>query len=266
MNAGHSYSEQLGDLVDDLKQSLVFLTRLPPDVVGADASARPDFTRAARVFPLAGALIGVAGGLALIVAALLGLPSLVSATFAIAATMILTGALHEDGLADVADSYGGATIEKKFAIMDDSRIGTYGAAALIVSMLLRVAALGAIAARGAFAAALALIAAEAVSRAGLVRMWHDLPAARSEGLAHDTGPPDHQAMLVALAIAAAIVAVTVLPALGWWPALAGSVLAAIAAYMFMRMTTEALGGRTGDTLGACQQIVLVAFLVGASAV
>jgi adenosylcobinamide-GDP ribazoletransferase len=253
-------------VVEDLRSALVFLTRLPPRLVGADPTKRPDFRRGARVFPLAGALIGAFGAVALGVAVLLHLPPFLFAATAVAATVLVTGGLHEDGLADTADSFGGATTERKLAIMDDSRVGAYGSLALIFSVLLRVGALTAIGElHGPLAAGLALIAAEAASRGALVRLWHDLPAARMSGLSHETGPPDQNAMVVALALAAVIVVVAAVPAVGWRPTLLGSVLAAIATYVFTRLTARAIGGRTGDSLGACQQIAAVAFLIGAAA-
>jgi adenosylcobinamide-GDP ribazoletransferase len=151
--------------------------------------------------------------------------------------------------------------------MDDSRVGTYGATALVFSILLRVVALGSIAAAvGPFRAALVLVAAEAVSRAALVRLWHDLPAARMGGLADDTGPPDQSAMLVALAIAAVVAVVATLPAVGLWATILAGALAAGATYAVIRLTARTLGGRTGDSLGACQQIAVIAFLIGASVV
>ena len=142
-----------------------------------------------------------------------------------------------------------------------------GAGGFLVSILVRVAALAAVFARSPLAAALALIAGEAVSRAALVRMWHDLPAARTSGLANDTGPPDYNAMLVALVVAAVVVLVTALPAL----ALARNrhqlrCCRSPPRTARIRMTANALGGRTGDALGACQQVALVAFLAGASAI
>ncbi len=210
MKGDDTSSFDFDNVGDDLKSAIVFLTRLPPHVVGADTHEAPDFRRGARVFPLVGALIGLAGGVVLIVAAFLGMPPLVSAGLAVAATMMLTGALHEDGLADTADSFGGSTRERRLEIMDDSRVGTYGAAALVLSILLRVAALAAIPGRGGFAAALVLIAGEAVSRAALVRVWYDLPAARMSGLAHETGPPGENAMLIAIATAVVIAVITAL--------------------------------------------------------
>jgi adenosylcobinamide-GDP ribazoletransferase len=251
--------------IAEMRMAAIFLTRLPARIIGHDTALAPDFRQGARVFPAVGAVIGAVGGVILVVAAWLGMPALVAAALAIGSTVLLTGGLHEDGLADMADSFGGATTEKKLEIMDDSRVGTYGALALVFSVLVRVCAVAAIvAAVGAFRAALALIAAEAVSRAALVRLWHDLPAARMGGLAGDTGPPDQNAMLIAIAVAAVVVVVFGVPSIGLWPTILGALLATVATYAMIRLTARALGGRTGDTLGACQQAALAAFLVGAS--
>jgi adenosylcobinamide-GDP ribazoletransferase len=180
--------------------------------------------------------------------------------------MILTGGLHEDGLADTADGFGGgATAARKLEIMDDSRIGTYGASAVVFSILLRVGALASLMPLGAFRAALALVAAEAVSRAAVVRLWQELPAARLGGLAHETGPPDQQAMVVALVAALVIAVVLVWPAAGFWAAVLGILLAIAGTYIFTRLSYREIGGRTGDTLGACQQIAVIAFLIGVAA-
>ncbi len=203
----------------------------------------------------------------LVVADLLNIPAMVGAALAVSATVILTGGLHEDGLADAADSLGGSTTEKKLAIMDDSRVGTYGALALILSVVIRITALGALAVVvGSVRAGLVLIAAEAVSRASMVRLWHDLPAARMGGLSNDTGAPDQNAMLIAIAAAAAIAVIVALPAVGLWPTILAGAFAVVATYVVIRVTARTLGGRTGDTLGACQQVAVAAFLIGASVV
>jgi adenosylcobinamide-GDP ribazoletransferase len=256
---------EIGVAIDEIKVAATFLTRLPAALIGIDTARVPDFRHGARVFPVVGALIGAAGGVVLIVAMWIGIPAFVAAALAVGTTVLITGGLHEDGLADMADSFGGATTEKKLEIMDDSRVGTYGALALVFSILVRVAALGAIAATGAFRAAFALIVAEAVSRAALVRLWHDLPAARAGGLSNDAGMPDQNAMLLALAIAAVIAVIVAVPAIGLWATILAAALAAIATYTMIRLTARTLGGRTGDTLGACQQAAVAAFLVGASA-
>jgi adenosylcobinamide-GDP ribazoletransferase len=253
-------------VLHDLRASTGFLTRLPLEWLGSAAGAKPDFRRAARVFPLVGVLVGVAGGAVLVIAAWLHIPPLIAAALAVLATMILTGGLHEDGLADTVDGFGGgATAARKLEIMDDSRIGTFGVAALIFSILFRVAALTSLMSLGAFRAALVLVAAEAVSRAAMVRLWQELPAARLGGLAHETGPPDQQAMVVALVIGLVVAVILVWPAVGFWAAILAILLAVAATYIFTRLSYREIGGRTGDTLGACQQIAAVAFLIGAAA-
>ena len=261
--SGSNAFREMDTSFDDLKAALAFLTRVPADWLGIDPTVRPDFRRAAGVFPVAGFLIGIAGGIVLFLAAALGVPPLAAAALAVVTTMLLTGGLHEDGLADVADSLGGATVERRLEIMHDSRIGTYGAAALILSLVVRVACLAAILGAGALHAAVALALAEGISRAGLVRLWHELPPAQAIGLAHETGPPDHGAMVLALAMGA-VLALAGIPVVGLRAAVLAAVFAALATYIFTRVTAEAIGGRTGDTLGACQQVALVAWLVGAA--
>ena len=130
------------------------------------------------------------GALALGLADRLGLPPLVCAGLAVGALVIVTGALHEDGLADVADGFGGgATRERKLEIMRDSRIGAYGAAALALSLILRVAALSALLDHGLGAAAAGLILAGAASRAAALAPLALLPAARADGLGAGAGAP-----------------------------------------------------------------------------
>jgi adenosylcobinamide-GDP ribazoletransferase len=255
---------EIGVAVDELRSAAIFLTRIPPRLIGATPMAVPDFRQAARVFPVIGALVGLAGGIVLVVASILNLPGFICATLAVVATVVVTGGLHEDGLADAADSLGGATTEKKLAIMDDSRVGTYGSLALIFAALLRVGALAAIVTAGPIRAMLVLVAAEAVSRGAMVRMWHDLPAARTGGLANDVGVPEQNAMLMAIALAAVIAVVFAFPAVGLWPTILAGALAIVGTYCAIRITARTLGGRTGDTLGACQQIVVAAFLIGAA--
>ena len=264
MSDNQPIPSEIGVALDEIKAASVFLTRIPARLIGLDTRRVPDFRHGARVFPVIGALVGLAGGVVLVVAMAIGIHALVAAGLAVATTVLLTGGLHEDGLADTADSFGGTTTEKKLAIMNDSRVGTYGALAMVFSVLLRVAALGTIAAAGSFRAAFALIAAEAVSRAALVRLWHDLPAAHTGGLSNDTGAPDQNAMLVALAAAAVIAVVVGVPSVGLWATILAGALAAIATYAMIRVMARTLGGRTGDSLGACQQVAVAAFLIGAS--
>ena len=262
MSGGNTFRD-MDTSFGDLKSALAFLTRVPAGWLGVDPAMRPDFTRAAGLFPVAGVLVGIAGGLVLVVAHAIGVPALAAAALAVATTMALTGALHEDGLADVADGLGGSSIERRLEIMHDSRIGTYGAAALILSLVIRVACLAAIIDAGAIHAAVALALAEGISRAALVRLWHELPPAQDVGLARETGPPDHGAMVLALAMAA-VLGLAAIAVVGLKAAVLAAIFAALATYLFTRLTAQAIGGRTGDALGACQQVALIAWLVGAA--
>src|SRR5579883_3399555 len=160
---------------EDLITAAAFLTRLPlrapPPLPGALA-------RASWVFPVIGAGIGIVGGLAYVVAASLGLPVLAAALIAIGATVLLTGGLHEDGLADVADGFGGgADRAAKLAIMRDSRSGAFGVLAVVLSVGLRAAALASLGDGGRVTAA--LVAAHALSRGLLPLVLRALEPARA---------------------------------------------------------------------------------------
>ena len=114
------------------------------------------------------------------------LPPLPAAALAVAATVAVTGALHEDGLADVADGFGGgATRERKLEIMRDSRIGTYGVCALILSFILRISALTNLGDPALVTAV--LVAAHAAARAPIPAFMRLVPAARTDGLSADAG-------------------------------------------------------------------------------
>jgi adenosylcobinamide-GDP ribazoletransferase len=247
----------------DWLSALAFLTVVPAGRFGQPAGTRPDFRRGARSFPLVGTAVGLAGGLALMLALAIGLSPLIAAVLAVLTTVLLTGALHEDGLADTADGFGGgALLERKLAIMDDSRLGTYGAVAIGFSLLLRISTLAALAPLSGGRAAAALIAAETASRAMMVRFWWRLPAAKPGSLSEASGSPDEAAMYTALLIAAVVVFAVILPTSGFWAALFGSFLLIAASLGFEGLSASQIGGRTGDTLGACQQASAAAFLVG----
>ncbi|MFZ0074232.1 MAG: adenosylcobinamide-GDP ribazoletransferase, partial [Xanthobacteraceae bacterium] len=133
----------VADLVTDLKVALSFSTRLP--LTQGSTVAGSDLARAVWALPIAGACVGLFGALAYWLVARAGLPPLPAAALSIAATTLATGCLHEDGLADVADGFGGGTTrERKLEIMRDSRLGTYGAMILLVSFAAKLSALAAI--------------------------------------------------------------------------------------------------------------------------
>lgn len=168
---------------------------------------------------------------------------------------LLSGALHEDGLADTADGLGGGRDrDHALSIMKDSRIGTYGVVALILSFGIRAAALAALTRLSPALAALALLASACVSRAALVGHWRALPPARSNGVAAAAGRPEVQATLLSLVVGGLLFILLIAPACGLAPAILALVLAAIACAGFTRFVARKLAGHTGDTIGATQQI------------
>jgi adenosylcobinamide-GDP ribazoletransferase len=247
----------VADLIHDCKVALAFLTRLPVrhGRVWRDA----DLAGSMPLFPLVGALIGLAGGLAYALALGLGLPPWPAAALALATTIAATGALHEDGVADVADGFGGGrTREDKLRIMRDPRIGSYGTIALVLALLARAGALVTLA--DPLQVMTALITAGAVSRAALPPVMIGLPQARSGGLAALAGRP-HPLRATAAALIAGLAAVALLGPSAPAALLAGAVGALAVALLARRQ----VGGYTGDVLGAVQQLAEIGVLFGAVA-
>jgi cobalamin 5'-phosphate synthase/cobalamin synthase len=179
--------DDAGQWLGDCRRSLGFLTRLPID--RHTPLPPPALAGAMRAFPVAGLVVGLIVGATLVLAAWLGAPASVAALIAVGAGLGLTGALHEDGLADVADGFGGgATRERKLEIMRDSRIGTYGVLALILAVALKAVVLAALAAQSVWLAFAVIVAAAAVSRVAPAGMMHLLTPARDDGLSADAGP------------------------------------------------------------------------------
>jgi adenosylcobinamide-GDP ribazoletransferase len=171
--------------LDDLRIATAFLTRLP--MPHPDGAQPESFARAQRLFPLVGAGIGAAVGLFCLLLRAIGVPDLAAAALALGGAALLTGALHEDGLADVADGFGGGRdVAAKLEIMRDSRLGTYGALALVVSFAAKLAAIAAIPDG---LVVQSLIAAHALGRGVLPWIAISLPYARKDGLAANAGRP-----------------------------------------------------------------------------
>jgi adenosylcobinamide-GDP ribazoletransferase len=241
--------------IEDLRLALAFLTRLP---IPGRIAARP-LGAAVRCFPLVGLLVGLVGGLVYALGSRLDLPMLGAALFAVVATGLVTGALHEDGLADTADGLvGGQDRDRRLAIMSDSHIGSYGVLALIFSVMTRASLLAALPADQAIAA---MIGAHALARAAMALVMARSSPAKSSGLGAAAGKPAEGAALVALALAAVVA----------WVAL-GPVAAAIAlvavlttAWMMARLGKRLIGGYTGDILGAVEQLSEIAVLAVAAA-
>lgn len=245
----------LRQIIDDIALSLVFFTRLPlPTFDFHDRT----LAQAIWAAPVAGIVIGLIAGLVYAIANSLGLADGPAAALALAAGMLVTGCLHEDGLSDVADGFGGgATRERKLEIMRDSRIGSYGACALALSLLLRWTALAEI--DSAWQAILALIAAHTASRGLLGAFMHLLPMAREDGLSAGTGRVGQQTAITGIILGA----ILLLP-LGLAGAIIAAIVLALVFFGFRALCQRQIGGQTGDTIGAVQQLCEIAILLVAS--
>jgi len=245
---------RLDDHAKELKTSIVFLTRLPfgraTPITGADIA------QAVWAFPIAGILIGLIGAAVYALAHRVGLPALPAAALTVAATLAATGALHEDGLADTADGFGGGkTIERKLAIMRDSRIGTYGVCALALSILLRVSALASLADPALVAPA--LIAAHGAARATMPVLMYLVPPARPDGLSFGVGAPPRASVAIAVALGILILVI----GLGLAAGIAALILLAIAIALMAWLSITQIEGQTGDVLGAIEQVSEIVILL-----
>ncbi|PDT84487.1 adenosylcobinamide-GDP ribazoletransferase [Sinorhizobium sp. BJ1] len=252
----------VGDLCDDLARSAAFLSRIPMPqrhFVGHDGR----LSRAVRAFPLAGILIALPAALLGALLDVLQASTLFTAFLIVALQALVTGALHEDGLGDTADGLGGGRDrESALAIMKDSRIGTYAAVALILSFGLRVSALASfLPLLSPMGAASALLATAALSRTAMVWHWSRLPPARRDGVAAAAGVPEPRATSQALG-SGALLSLLLFYAAGvpLIAALLAFTAFALTVRGFGRIVSRKLGGHTGDTIGATQQLTEVAVL------
>ena len=244
-------------IAEDVAFCLVFFTRLP--LPHFDFGGRA-LAQAVWAAPLVGVAVAVAASIAHLVASAAGLSPEVAAALALATAMLVTGCLHEDGLSDVADGFGGGrTRERKLEIMRDSRIGAYGASALLMSALLRWSALAQLG--NPFLVFCGLVAAHAASRALLPAFMHLMHPARADGLAATAGSASADAAYVALAIGA-----VALLALGFSGLVAAAILLAFVFFGFRALCMREIGGQTGDALGGLQQLGEIAVLLVAAAV
>ncbi|MEK1889217.1 MAG: adenosylcobinamide-GDP ribazoletransferase [Phyllobacterium sp.] len=249
------------ELLNETMRSLAFLSRLPVstrwfrDYDGSLAGC-------VRSFPIAGIIIAMPA--ALVLAATSALPAYASALLVVAVLIVTTGALHEDGLADVADGfYGGGSPQRRLEIMKDSAIGSYGTLALILSVLLRTALLATVLGELGLLQSLAvLIGTEAVSRAALAKFWQSLPSARVGGVADQAGTPTADAANFALAIGGVVLALSFGFAAGVLAIVAAGAMATLAFLGFSALCRAKIGGQTGDTLGAMQQFATISLLLG----
>lgn len=246
--------------------ALGFFTRIP--VPNFPDFKDDDLNHAAKYFPLIGILVGLVAAIVFYVVSLL-LPQSLAVLISMAATIYLTGAFHEDGLADSADGLGGGwERERILTIMQDSRLGTYGAVALFLMLFAKFQTLNAM---NPFVIPLALICGHALSRLAAVWIMRSLIYVRFEGkskplataiptidtwIAHVFGLAPYAAMITLLTLSqhtwhviAQFMLLTSLPVLWVW-------------WWWTHKIQRWLGGYTGDTLGAIQQMTELAFYLG----
>jgi adenosylcobinamide-GDP ribazoletransferase len=234
--------------------ALQFMTRIP---VPSFPHFEPSWLdRSTKYFPLVGWLVGLISGLTWLAASHFWQPML-AALIAVAAGVLITGAFHEDGLADTADGLGGGlTVERRLEIMKDSRIGTYGAASLMLGLALKVGALGSLDPATGIAA---LVAGHAAARLATVVVIAAMPyagrtdAAKVQPLA--TGPTQRE---LGVAVLLGIAPTLLLDPTCFMLAL---IAGCIPALLLARAAQRLIGGYTGDCLGAVEQVFEIGFLL-----
>ena len=231
-----------------------FFTRLP--VRSDDASAD-----ALAFAPVAGVVIGTMAAGILLAGHAATDEATVAAILAVAGSLLLTGALHEDGLTDVFDAMGARQRDRRLAIMRDSRIGTYGVCALVSALALRTLLLAALLRLDGLVASTALVAAAALSRGLCLWPLHRLAPARHEGLGTWAMGHSLRRLAVALAMGGSVVAVCGLISGTPVAMIVAGLIAIAVAEGSSRAARHLFGGHTGDVAGATQQLTELAFLL-----
>jgi adenosylcobinamide-GDP ribazoletransferase len=257
MQSTNGMLENIKPWCTDIVAATRFLTRIP---IGRTKQLHTNLSTAVRTFPFIGAVVGLIGGLVFGFASFIGMPPFLSALMALGATILVTGALHEDGLADTADGIGGgSTPAARLTIMRDSQIGVFGGLALILSVMARIGALTALS--DPWLVAAALIAAGSLSRGILPWIMSRVDLASETGVAAAVGKPSTRTA----AIAAVFGGVLSVLCLGLTQGIIVLVLAVMAAWVGARLAQRFLGGYNGDLLGAVQQSVEIVVLLAAVA-
>jgi adenosylcobinamide-GDP ribazoletransferase len=244
-------------LAADLAISVAFCTRLP--LAQSAPTEGRDVARASWAIPVVGALVGGMAALVYWAGYRMGLPPWPAAALALAAAVAVTGALHEDGLADTADGFGGGKDRAhKLAIMRDSRLGTYGACALAASFMLRWSALASLA--DPLPVAIALVTSHASARGALPAFMRFVSPARSDGLSAHAGRPP----AAGAATAALLGAVVLLLGFGASGAIICLLLLTLAGVGTAWLSMRQIGGQTGDVAGALEQAGEILVLLAAA--
>lgn len=227
------------------RQAVMFFTRLP---LRSEAHWQvEDLQKAATYFPLVGWLVGGVGAAAWWIAAQFWPPQIASG-ISLVATVLLTGAFHEDGLADVCDGFGGGyTKERVLAIMRDSRVGAFGAIGVVMALGLKWQAVAALPPP---LTPLALVASHALSRGTAVSLMATLPYVREEESKAKPMATELRGVRLFVALGFAVTPLCLLP----WRLAWCLVPVVLMRFLLGRWFTYRIGGYTGDCLGAAQQV------------
>ena len=239
----------IGIRLAELQLAFMLLTRLP---AGTLTSQLPELAHARWAFPIVGCIVGGIIAASYIILSLLLLPSFAAAILAITAGLFSTGAIHEDGLADCADGFGGGqNREKKLAIMRDSAIGSYGTLSLIIIMGLRISLLSMLPAK--LEIVTPIIICAVISRYAMVGYLCLLPVARQDGLGNQASGNQASGDNISALILAGLIA---LPAfvIGAFGLIYVIIAIVSVALIWGVIAKYQLGGQTGDVCGAGQII------------
>jgi len=255
--------EWLKKLVPDTLTALRFFTRVPiPYSSEGSDNQQPELNEAVAAFPIAGVMIALPVAIIWYLTSQMVSP-LLAASLAIAFGALITGALHEDGLADCADGLGGATTkERALEIMRDSAIGTYGATALIFSFAIRIFALASL---NPWLGVLALFMTHSTARASIVIAIHTAQYARSSGLGdsvREGTTKDQFNIMLAITL---FISLIITLASGNIAGILAPALGMFAAWLLLKWLIVRLGGYTGDGLGAMEQVSEISILIALAA-
>lgn len=241
-------------LIENFALTLAFFSRIAlPESLGNKIDPDAKLGEAAALFPVTGLIIAIPPAVVWFIASLY-LPATIAAGLAIGCGLLITGGLHEDGLADCADGLGATPVrERALEIMRDSQIGTYGSLALILSIGLRWAALASL---GPMTGVLALLICNSGARSMMTIAMQLSNYARPEGLGKQANDMPQSSFIIAMAIAFGIAAL-----LGWHWGIIALALACVTAWLFLKRLEHRLGGYTGDGLGAMEQIAEITILI-----
>jgi len=246
-------------MVDDLVMAMRFFSRLP---TGDRQHETPSLDRMAPALPFASVLIGILPALAMMALCWVGTPPFVAATVGVALLVIATGAMPEDALADAADGlFGGQTVERRLEIMKDSRHGTYGVAALVLYLVLRIAALGAVGAASPLAAGALMLSVTVLARSGSLWLSAELPPAREGGSSASVGRIGKRPFGIGMGFALVLAFVLGAPSVGVVGLLLGIAAGMAVAAGWVWTCRRLVGGQTGDLIGALHALIEAAVIV-----